>query len=137
MVRLPVPDDTFASPGTGISPGSFASSASRVQRSSFLQRLRRHSTSRRGTKRELSIEGIQLPSAKPMDGGIYRSHGGRRTARRSTGKTIEDDEDGACRQRVGLVETRGMVRRMWNTHIDTVYTPESVLLRAESDPLRS
>lgn len=27
-------------------------------------------------------------------------------------KTTEDDEDGACRQRVGLVETRGTVRRM-------------------------
>lgn len=61
--------------------------------------------------------------------------GRRRIAGHLIRKTIENDEDGACRQRVDLVETRGMVRRMRSntyTHVH-VHANTRRLSRAESD----
>lgn len=59
-----------------------------------------------------------------LDGGKRgeRTSRGRRISRHLTRKTIEESEDGACGQRVGLVETRGMVRKIHSiehTHIRT------------------
>ena len=140
MVRLPVSDDTrlpYRARGSRRVPSRLRRRASNVLR--FSNAFGDAPRLDAGRREDYSIEGIQYTIRQPsrwMEGYTGAARG-RRTAGRETGKTIEDDEDGACRQRVGLVETRGMVRRMRNTHTDTVYTPESVLLRAESDPPRS
>lgn len=92
-----------------------------------------------GRREDSRGNGIQLPSAKLIDGGTYRSHG-RGTKNRET----RDRQDDRGRRRRCVQATR---RSRCNSthgsedaehpHRHGIDTPESVLLRAESDPLRS